>query len=559
MRILAGIFVFLFAINLSAQPCLNFSTFFGQLQHDEIRGVCSDPSKNMYVIGNTYNTNLPVTSGAFQSNLKGGYEAFLAKFDSCGSLIWCTYLGTSGFDSGEKITYSRDNAIVICGYTDGLDLDTTTNCFQAYNRGSYDCFVGKFTTSGMPQWLTYFGAGGGDFSYDVKTDSLNNVIIGGTSISNALYTTPNSFQQFQAGATDAFIARFNSKGNLKFSTFFGGSNSEDIHALAIDKHCNIIGVGGSFSFNLNTSAGCYQASSNGGMEVYVLKLDSTGQRIFSTYIGSTGTDDAYGVCTDNSDFIYISGHTNGGTFYTSPGAYQPIKSGMNDCYCLSLSPTGTMLWSTFIGGSSNDFLARMHLNSNKELVLLSSSQSSDFPMLGINNTTVNTGGSDVVITKMLTNGTPFWASYLGGSSSETPYETISISKSKIVVVGSTTSADFPISTLPYQSTFNGTEDGFITCRNVGFSLVSGISNANETVCDLTTNSLVIVEDLICNYNCFPDEMNYIIKDITGKIIENGKMQRTKRINVSGWSVGVYYIQLTSHNGYQTKAVKFIKQ
>ena len=393
----------------------------------------------------------------------------------------------------------------------------------------------------------------------MKTDSLNNIIIGGTSISNVLYTNANSFQQFQAGATDAFIARFNSKGNLKFSTFFGGSNSEDIHALAIDKHCNIIGVGGTFSFNLNTSAGCYQSSSNGGMEVYVLKLDSSGQRIFSTYIGSTGTDDAYGVCTDNSDFIYISGHTNGGTFYTSPGAYQPIKSGMNDCYCLSLSPTGNMLWSTFLGGSSNDFLSRMHLNTNKELVLLSSSQSTDFPMLGINNTTVNTGGSDAVITKLLTNGIPFWSTYLGGSSSETPYETISINKNKIVVAGSTTSADFPVSSLPYQSTFNGTEDGFITCRNVASSLVSGITSISGTECDIVVNAVIVQNEIECKYNCMNVNADYVITDVTGKQIQTGVMENVNRIDVSEWNSGLYFIRLNFNNGHHTKAVKFIKQ
>ncbi len=335
---------------VKAQSCLNYSTFFGTIQTDEIKSVCSDPQNNIYVLGNTYNTDLPVTVGAFQSSLKGGYESFIAKFDSCGLLIWCSYFGTSGFDNAEKITYSKDNSIVFCGYTDGTDLDTTSGCFQSVNNGSYDCYIAKFALTGTPIWITYFGSTGGDFSYDVKTDSLNNIVIGGTSISPTLYTTASSFQQTMAGSTDAFIARFSSKGNLKFSTFYGGTGPEDIHALAIDKNCNIIGVGGSNSLNLNTSPGCFQNVTNGGMEVYVIKLDSTGQRIFSTYMGSAGTDDAWGVCTDYLNYIYVSGHTNSNLFYTSPGAFQTTKSIGNDGYCFSLSPTGIMIWSTFIGG-----------------------------------------------------------------------------------------------------------------------------------------------------------------------------------------------------------------
>jgi len=537
--------------------CLNYSTFFGKLQHDEIRGVCNDPQNNIYVIGNTYNTNLPVTSGAFQNASKGSYEAFLAKFDSCGSLIWCTYFGTAGFDSGEKITYSNDNTIVFCGYTDGANLDTTSGCFQTYNKGSYDCFLSKFSLSGNPIWITYFGAAQGDFAYDVKTDSLNNIIIGGTSTSNVLYTTTNSFQQFQSGATDAFIARFNSAGQLKFSTFFGGTNAEDIHALAIDKNCNIIGVGGSFSFNLNTSVGCYQAVSNGGMEIYVVKLDSAGQRIFSTYIGDVGTDDAYGVCTDNANHIYISGHTNSNNFYTSPGAFQSVKSGLNDCYCLSLSPAGAMQWSTFLGGSSNEFLTRMHINKNKELVILLSSQSTNFPMLGVGNTTVNTGPADAVIIKLISNGSPFWSTYLGGSSNETPYDLVSFTKNKIAVVGSTSSADFPLSGTVYQNTFNGTEDAFISCINSGSSIISGIKSDENKYCHYNMFYDPSQTQIVTRNDCYK-KSTYEIRDVFGKLLVKSEL-RGSNINVSEFADGVYFVVIENNSENSQERFKFVKQ
>lgn len=539
-----------------SQSCLNYSTFFGKLQFDEVRGVCTDLQKNVYVIGNTYNTDLPVTAGAFQSTAKGNYEAFLAKLDSCGNLVWCTYLGTSGFDSGEKITYSNDNTIVFCGYTDGADLSTTSGCFQAAKNGDYDSFIGKFTLSGTPVWLTYFGVGQGDFSFDVVTDTLSNIIIGGTSTSNAIYTNSNSFQQFQAGGTDAFIARFNKNGNLKFSTFFGGSGAEDIHALATDKNCNIIGVGGSFSFNLNTSPGCYQPASNGGMEIYVLKLDSSGQRIFSTYIGEAGTDDAYGLATDKNNFIYISGHTNSAGFYTSPGAYQSVKSGQNDCYCLSLSPSGSMQWSTFLGGSSNDFLNRMHINSNKELVILLNTQSTNFPMLGAGTTTVNNGSGDAAVIKLSATGIPFWSSYVGGTSAENPHDIASFSKDKIVLVGSTSSADFPLSATPYQNTFNGTEDAFITCKSVGFFSTGFYDFSNESTCKGVVTENRELHTIRYQSECF-DKWKYEVYDLTGKNLQSGEMFTNENINVAGLSDGMYFLNMEKTNGRQTLKYKFI--
>lgn len=550
--------VFLLALNgiIKAQSCLNYSTFFGTLQTDEIKGICSDKQSNIYVLGNTYNTDLPVTPGAFQTSLKGSYESFIAKFDSCDNLIWCSYFGTSGFDNAEKITYSNDNTIVFCGHTDGMDLDTTSGCFQSVNNGSSDCYLAKFSLSGNPIWITYFGSTGGDFCYDVKTDSLNNIVIGGTSISTSLYTTASSFQQFMAGSTDAFIARFNSKGNLKFSTFYGGTGPEDIHALAIDKNCNIIGVGGSTSINLNTSPGAFQSSSNGGFDVYVIKLDSSGQRIFSTYVGSAGTDDAWGVCTDNLGYIYVSGHTNSAAFYTSPGAFQPTKAGGNDGYCLSFSPGGNMVWSTFIGGGSHDFMTRMHINNNKELVLLLNSQSTNFPMMGVGNTTVNAGSVDAVVVKFLTNGTPFWSGYIGGSASETPYDIISVKNDKVVVAGKTASADYPMFGNSYQSTFGGTDDGSIAFLTVETSSLAAVNEIKKDVCGVIFMYDFFSEEIIIRKNC-DDEFQFSFFDILGKLIFE-KSDKEEKISVHGLSPGIFIVQTTNLETGNRTQLKFLK-
>lgn len=541
----------------SYSQCLNYSTFFGTIFSDDIKGVCSDTQNNLYVIGNTYNTDLPTTVGAFQGGLKGNNDIFLAKFDSCGILKWCTYFGTSGFDNGEKLTYSNDNTIVLTGYTDGSDLDTTGGCFQPKNNGGSDCFLAKFSLSGQPVWITYFGDAGGDFAYDVKTDSLNNIVIGGTSLSNSLYTNANSFQQTQAGATDAFIARFNSKGILKFSTFYGGTNSEDIHAIAIDKFCNIIGVGGSFSFNLSTSVGCHQSVSNGGMEIYVIKLDSTGQRKFSTYIGTPGTDDAYGVCTDNANYIYISGHTSSNLFFTTPGAFQPNKAGLNDGYCLSLSPAGSLLWSTFLGGTGNDFNTRMHINKNKELVVLYKSQSTNFPMLGAGNNTVNAGAVDNVVIKLLTNGLPFWSTYIGGTTTETAEDIVSFSKTKIAIVGTTNSSDYPLSGTVYQNTFGGTEDGFVTCYNAASSPLAFVPALKENSCKKIVAYNSMSNYLVLNKLC-DDNVIFNVYDVCGRLIKSGETEDNS-VDFSELSNGIYICFVTNEFDNGSEHIKFIKR
>lgn len=475
-------FFFFSFLKICAQPCPQISTYFGKSQIDELKGACRDNKGNTYAIGNTLSNDLPVTAGAFQSAYKNDYEAFLVKFDSCGALVWCTYFGTQGFDSGEKIAFSpMDSSIVFTGYTDGNDLDTTANCFQPATAGLYECFLAKFSLNGAARWITYFGGTNQDFSYAVTVDPKGNIIIGGTSLSTSIHTSSLSFQPNLIGAVDAFIARFNKQGQLKFSTFYGGTSSEDIHDVAADVDGNIIGVGGSFSNNLNTSAGCMQPSSNGGMDVYVIKLDSIGNRLFSTYLGGSGVDDSYGVCTDQQKNIYLTGQTTSNDFYKTAVSQQTVIAGGNDNYCLKLTPTGTLVWSTIFGGTSMDLNIHCKIDANNNIYSLINSQSNDFPMVGTGNYTVYNGSNEIVIAKINSSGQLIWTTYKGGSAGDNPGDLV-LFKNKILVVGSTSSSDFPVLTANYQMSNGGQDDGFITSITATINISIGVKNYTAEKC-----------------------------------------------------------------------------
>jgi hypothetical protein len=472
MRKFVTVFIFCTAsIFIPAQnSCAFFSTYFGGTQSDEIKSVCIDGDKNSYLLGNTYSTGLPVTAGLINDTHSGNYDAFIAKMDSCGSLVWCTYFGGANFDSGEKITILHDGSLVFCGYTNSLNTPTTTGCFQAGNNGSYDCFLTKIAPNGTIIWSTFFGKSGGDFAYDIKTDALDHIIIGGTTTSTGLYTTSTglyttaaSFQQNHKGSTDAFIARFSKDGALRWCTYYGGNSSEDIHSLYVDADYNIIGAGGSFSTNLNTSPGSFQTLNEGGADAYLIKLDSNCARVFSTYFGGSGTDDAWGLSCDGSGNIYLGGHTNSVDFDTTALSYQTFNNGYNDWYLSKWSPTGSLMVSTLFGGTGNDFLVRMVSHPQAGLFLLGKTESTALPVIGNNNQQNNAGNYDSFLAEFDMNTLrPTWTSYYGGSGEEEPLDLIISGTSFIEFSGSTNSTDYPLSQTPYQSTLQTSIDGFIT-------------------------------------------------------------------------------------------------
>jgi hypothetical protein len=547
-------FLFLSGIFFAQTSCPQVSTYFGQVQFDNLKGVCKDTKGNSYAIGNTYNTNLPVTPGAFQSIYKNDYEAYIVKFDSCGSLIWCTYFGTSGFDSGEKIAFSPiDSSIVITGYTDGTDLVTTTNCFQATSNGNYDCFIGKFSLNGQAKWVTYFGNTNVDLAYDVCIDNSGAIIIGGTSLNSTLYTTAQSFQQNNNGATDAFLARFNKNGVLKFSTFYGGSNSEDIHALTTDNNGNIIATGGSFSNNLSTSASCHQASSNGGMEIYIIKFDSIGNRIFSTYYGGSGADDAYGVSAGSNMEIFVTGHTNSSDFYKTAVSYQTSIAGLNDNYCLKFSPAGVLIWSTLFGGTSSDNNVHCRINGNNEVLSLINTQSTDFPMLGTSNFTLHNGAGDLAIAKISSSGQLTWSSFKGGSGNESSSD-LFLLHNKVIVVGGTSSGDFPVIANNYQLSNGGLEDGFITTMSVPNSPLTTVKHSAITQCRFQLINRN--ENLLLSGCDQPYQIRVV--DVLGREVLNAAVVPEEVVHLNGLSPhNIYFISVYHSGGFST--LKFVKE
>lgn len=539
-------------LNSNAQTnCTSFSSYFGGLQFDEIKGVCLDTDKSSYIIGNTYSTDMPVTQGLIKDTSSGSYDVFLAKFDSCGVLVWSTYFGTSAFDSGEKITIDQEGNILFCGYSAGTTLPTSSGCFQPNNNGGYDCFIAKITPGGSIIWCTYFGKSNGDFAYDIKTDLLNNIIIGGTTTSTNLYTDANSFQANHKGNTDAFIARFSKYGVLKWCTYYGGNNNEDIHALTTDGNFNVVGVGETFSSNLNTSSGAHQQINEGNPDVYIIKLDSNCTRIFSTYLGGGGVEDARGVATDNYNNIYVGGHTNSLNFDTTSNAFQTSLSGIgSDWYLTKWSSNGMLLESSLFGGSSNDLSSRLVFIPPNNVLITGKTESYNMPVLGSNNQAVLAGSYDAFLSLFdCTTLQPIWSSYYGGGADEDVLDACYAFSDNVVFVGNTNSSNYPLSSNAYQNTLNNSNDGFITKLKIQNSTPT---NINET----TRINSFVSPNPFNNYLSIHDQsVDYVeIVNVLGQVIYSSKYSHI--INTELFENGVYFI--STRNKLHSKTYKVIK-
>lgn len=548
MKAIIYIFLVVSFYSNGQSNCNYWSTYIGKSNSDEVKGIAIDNLKNSYIIMQTNSPSLTVYPGLISDTLVGYYDAYLAKFDSCGIFVWGTYLGTTGFDSGEKIVMCPDGNIAFTGYSQANGLPTNTlSSFQPTNAGQADCFVGKITPTGHLIWLTYFGKSNSDLAFDIATDFNGNLFIGGTSTSNNLFTTSTSFQQIFGGNTDAFIAKFGSNGSFKWCTYFGGLGTEDIHALTADAFGNIIGAGGTNSFNLNTSAGCLQPSKDNGFDCYILKLDSSGTRIFSTYLGGLGYDDCFGLATDNTGNLYIGGHTSSTNFTITPGAYQSTLVAMQDLFFAKTSPLGNLMYSTFFGGSDNESASRMKYYNN-QIYLYATTASSDLPMISTQTYSVLQGSQNLAIVRFSTTGTPNYSTYFGSSVFGTDYSSdFSVRGDHLFLSGKSSSPNYPITSGAFQSTYGTNDDGILTKLNLTPSIPTSLYPSNKSIHTIIypnpVSTVLYVKNYIGNI-----EIYNLLGEI--QIIQHVGIDQ---INVAQLQNGIYFIK----TGNIT--VKFIKQ
>ena len=240
--------------------------------------VAVDAAGKAYVSGYTTTTNFPTTASAYDSTSNGGDDAFLAVFDTAGSVLtYATYLGGAGNDSASGIALDAANMVYLSGSA-GSGFPSR-NAFDAtFGGGASDAIVAKIdpAISGSASLIysTYLGGAGDETAQSIAVDSLGRAHVTGRT-SGSMPTTADALQATYAGGTnDAFYATLGSLGNsLVYSTYLGGSGDDAGYAVARDGAENIFITGFTASANLQQiTGGGYDTTQNGGYDAFVVKF-----------------------------------------------------------------------------------------------------------------------------------------------------------------------------------------------------------------------------------------------------------------------------------------------
>jgi hypothetical protein len=320
-----------------------------------------DASNNIYLAESTVSNNLSIAGGSGHNSYIGAWDVYVLKLSPAGAFQWGNYMGGSASNDQALVMEILPNGnLVIGGNTlaGGSTLAYGTGYDQTFAGGACDGFILTLNaTTGAGIWGTYVGGPGEDYVLGLSSDAAGNIYFTGNSNSASGITTAGSYQPVSGGSFDGFIGRVNSTGStLSWCTYYGGAGSDGIYDVQMDKTGNLVLAGVTGSTGQNTP-GAYQPVYGGAtQDGIIVKMSTTGNRIWATYYGGPGFDITNRTQIDEHNNIYISGYTGSTSNIATNCSFQPIYGGGNtDCYIAKLDSTGsTRFWGSYFGGSNID-------------------------------------------------------------------------------------------------------------------------------------------------------------------------------------------------------------
>ena len=419
-------------------PNRAWSTYHGGTDEDSFRDMAIDATGNIYVIGSTHSPTAIATNGSYQPNPAGESDAFIAKYDRDGIKVWSTYFGGSADDFGQSIDLDAAGNVFITGLTFSTNGIATTGTHQTVNNGNGDTFIAKFTNNGTKIWGSYLGGENFDFSNDIEIDIAGNPIIIGWTNSATNISTAGAFQTTFRGPDDVLFAKFNTNGQLLWCTYFGDNGFDTGLQVESDGSGNIVISGWTSSTTNIASPGAIQPIYGGNTaDVFLSVFGSNGNRLWSTYYGGSGNDYGDALFVNNTGEIYLSGSTNSPNNIATPTAFQSNVAVGYDAFLSKFNINGARIWSTYFGGNGDDTVYRLREATNGGMYMVGYTTSTDVMATPGANQQTKSGSQDVFFTRFENNGTRTWSTYYGGGANDFGYGLVIDANNDIFICGTT--------------------------------------------------------------------------------------------------------------------------
>lgn len=521
--------------------------------------IVLDAAGNVYTTGSFQGTaDFDPGAGVFNLTAMGAGDIFISKLDASGNFIWAKQMGGATIDEGRSITVDATGNVYITGHFTGTaDFDPGTSSYNLTAAADMDIFISKLDAMGDFVWAKQMGASSFDIGQAIEVDIAGNVYTTGFFYDTVDFDPGVGTYNLSATSGHAmFILKLNTAGDFVWAKQMGGSIVHFGLALKVDVTGNIYSTGHfRETVDFDPGIGTYNLTSAGEQDIFVHKLDPSGNFVWTKQFEGTGNDGGQSLAVDLLGNVYTTGYFQGtADFDPGAGVYDFTSVGDADIFVSKLDASGHFVWAKQLSGPSFGVGSAITVDGAGDVYVSGAFMNTvDFDAgTSVFNLT-SSGGIDLFIHKMDAAGGFEWAVKMGATDFD---EALSIAVDGAGNVYTTGyfqgTVDFDPGTGTTNMTSVGTRDIFVHKMST-----MPVSVAENTV----------FEQLRIYPNPSKGEVtvdlsgidNALIRVLTtaGRVIyENRAENETDRFEING-APGMYYVQIVTPNS--KKIFKLVKR
>jgi gliding motility-associated-like protein len=337
------------------------------------------------------------------------------QFSSPPCIEWQNTYGGSNQDLINAMQITSDGGFILAA------VSTSNDGSLSSNYGGKDAWVIKLDSTGIIEWQKALGGSGNDGAISIKQTSDGGFIMAGSTASNDHDVSGNH------GSSDLWVVKFNATGAIEWQKVLGG-NADDSGNDIIQTADGGFIIGGQSQSNDGDVTG-----NHGGIDMWVVKLNNSGDILWQKSLGGSGEEQALGIQETGNGGVIATGYTNSNDGDVSG------NHGNKDCWVVKINSLGTIEWQKTLGGTKDEIGDEIIKTADGGTIIAGYSDSDDGNVSG------NHGFVDCWVIKLDSTGMLQWQKSLGGSKNDFGNEIIQLSDGSYIMCGTSNSNDGDLS------------------------------------------------------------------------------------------------------------------
>jgi hypothetical protein len=313
----------------------------GSTNYDAGFGINVDASGNVYTTGVFIGTvDFDPGVGTYTlTSPASNFDGFVSKLDASGNFVWAVSFGSNGSEYGRSVYVDATNVYVTGEFQNTVDFDPGVGVTNIVANGTYDFYVLKLNLAGAFVWAKGLGGIGNEFGYDISVDPSGNVYTTGVFAGTSDFDPGVGVSNLISSGWDVFVSKLNSLGNFVWAKKMGGAGYDAGNGVFAD--ANNVYVTGSFeqTSDFDPNAGTSTITSTGLGDIFISKLDASGNFVWAGGIGDVNADEGKAIKVDGVGNVYSTGLFQGTMdFDPNSGTFTLTSGGQSDIYVHKMNP-----------------------------------------------------------------------------------------------------------------------------------------------------------------------------------------------------------------------------